>query len=225
MFKRTQPFKKSLFSSLSPLGWLLLSVFQLGCGHFVAPNFQSSLKSIKPILEPEVQVLSEYRSLEQIERDKQSLRNEGPTLKESSKEISEKSFFDWPVDQAKITQEFKDHKHRKPHLGLDLADKKNSPIYASHDGVVVYTGSGFTGFGRFIIIEYGKTWATFYGHLNKSLVKKGDRVQQGQKIGLMGNTGRSSGVHLHFEIRKKGRALDPVAFLPKSSHPELLAKE
>ena len=122
-----------------------------------------------------------------------------------------KNFFDWPVDRARLTQKFKRHKH----LGIDLAAEAGTPILAAHDGIVVYTGNDYSGFGLLIIIE-SKTneWGSFYGHLRKISVEEGDIVSQGTPIGEMGNTGRSSGVHLHFEIRKNKIPQDPLSFLP-----------
>ena len=125
--------------------------------------------------------------------------------------------FDWPVDRARLTRGFMPHARPRPHLGLDLAAPKGTPIYAAHGGLVVYAGSGFRGYGRFVIVEYGDDWATFYSHLDKILIKQGETIRQGQLIGKMGRTGRATGTHLHFELRRKRKALDPIAFLPMAS--------
>lgn len=119
----------------------------------------------------------------------------------------------WPVDRARLTQKFKPS-GAKRHWGLDLAARKNSPIYAAHYGRVVYTGQGFSGYGKLIIIEFGDTWASFYSHMSKILVKTGDWVNQGDKIALMGRTGRATGVHLHFELRKNKKPVNPLTYLP-----------
>jgi hypothetical protein len=124
---------------------------------------------------------------------------------------------DWPVDKARLTRGFLPDARPRPHLGLDLASNKGTPIYASLGGIVIYAGSGFRGYGRFIIVENELGWATFYGHLDKMLVKNGEHVEKGQKIGKMGRTGRATGTHLHFEVRKDRKAIDPLAFLPKAS--------
>lgn len=108
--------------------------------------------------------------------------------------------------------------HRKrPHLGLDLAAPKNTKIYAAHDGVVIYAGREFRGFGKMVMIEGAHGWATLYAHFNKIQVRQGQRVSQGQTIGLMGRTGRATGVHLHFEIRKSRGPVDPLLYLPGGS--------
>jgi murein DD-endopeptidase MepM/ murein hydrolase activator NlpD len=125
--------------------------------------------------------------------------------------------FEWPVDKARLTRGFLPDARPRPHLGLDLAAIRGTPIYAAQGGTVIYAGTGFSGYGRFIIIENEIGWATFYSHLDKMLVKNGEKVEKGQKIGKMGRTGRATGTHLHFEVRKDKKAIDPLAFLPKGS--------
>ena len=120
-------------------------------------------------------------------------------------------YFDWPVDKARMTQVFKGFSH----LGIDLAGPIGTPIFAAQRGQVIYTGNDFTGFGKMIIIEDSQAgWSTFYAHLDKILIRQGSYVQQGQLIAHMGNTGRSSGPHLHFEIRKGKKAVNPLRYLP-----------
>lgn len=126
------------------------------------------------------------------------------------------SYFDWPVDQARMTRGFLPNR-KKPHLGLDLAARKGTAIYASHDGTVIYTGREFHGYGRLIMIEGQQGWASLYAHLSKINIKQGDRVKKGDLIGLMGSTGRSTGVHLHFEIRTASGPIDPLLYLPTGS--------
>ena len=121
--------------------------------------------------------------------------------------------FDWPVDRARLTQGFQVGK--KVHWGVDLAGPKGTPILAAERGVVVYTGSGFRGYGKLVVVEHGTEWATLYSHLSKISVKEGQTVQQGQVLGGMGRTGRASGVHLHFEIRKNRQPVNPLALLPQ----------
>ena len=121
--------------------------------------------------------------------------------------------FDWPVDRARLTQGFQVGK--KVHWGIDLAGPKGTPILAAERGIVVYTGSGFRGYGKLVVVEHGTEWATLYSHLSKISVREGQTVQQGQVIGGMGRTGRASGVHLHFEIRQNRQPVNPLALLPQ----------
>jgi murein DD-endopeptidase MepM/ murein hydrolase activator NlpD len=120
--------------------------------------------------------------------------------------------FDWPVDSARLTQGF--HLGRRPHWGIDLAAPKGTAILASEDGVVIYTGHGFTGYGNLIVIEHGSEWATLYSHLERIEIKEGAHVRQGQRIGAMGRTGRATGVHLHFELRENRQPVNPLAYMP-----------
>lgn len=126
----------------------------------------------------------------------------------------EKKFnFDWPVLDARLERGFIFGK--RPHKGIDLSNKRGTPILASESGTVIYAGSGFRGYGKLIVIEHGDSWATFYAHLDKFKVKEGAEVKQGDEIGAMGKTGRASGYHLHFEIRFNREPKNPLQFLPQ----------
>ena len=125
--------------------------------------------------------------------------------------------FDWPVDRARLTRGFLPHARPRPHLGLDLAAPRGTPIFSAHGGQVIYAGTGFRGYGRFVIVEFGDEWATFYSHLDRILVRQGQVIKKGELIGKMGRTGRATGNHLHFELRRNRKALDPIAFLPMAS--------
>ncbi len=124
-----------------------------------------------------------------------------------------KMHFDWPVDEAKLSRGFINRK-RKHHWGLDLANKKGTPILAAESGYVVYTGKQFHGYGKLIVIEHNDQWATLYAHLNKFDVNEGDFVKRGQVIGEMGRSGHATGSHLHFELRDNRLPVDPQIYLP-----------
>jgi hypothetical protein len=98
------------------------------------------------------------------------------------------------------------------HSGLDLAPGYGASVYASMSGVVTYTG-WMGGYGRLIVIDHRNGYRTRYGHLSRIRVKKGKYVRQGELIGNVGNTGRSKGAHLHFEIRRNGKPLNPRNFI------------
>ena len=128
----------------------------------------------------------------------------------------QKPFFDWPVVEARMTRGFLPRgtkKRRRPHKGIDLAAQRGTAVLASHDGIVIYTGKEFKGYGKMIMIEKDN-WATLYAHLDKIVVYEGQKINQGAVIGALGNTGRSSGPHLHFEIRKTDGPIDPLPYLP-----------
>lgn len=105
-----------------------------------------------------------------------------------------------------------------PHKGLDFMGMPGVPIYATGDGVVELARMTYGGFGNQIIINHGYGYRTRYAHLNKMHpfnVKAGDRVHRGQVIGFMGNTGRSAGVHLHYEVLKDGVQVNPIGFFQR----------
>ena len=102
------------------------------------------------------------------------------------------------------------------HAGLDMAGQMGEPIYAAAEGVVV-TGGRSGAYGNLVEIDHGKGLATRYGHLSAVLVQPGAHVRQGQLIARMGSTGRSTGTHLHYEIRLDGRAINPRPFLDASA--------
>ncbi len=98
------------------------------------------------------------------------------------------------------------------HNGVDLKAKYGDPVYAAGSGKVVFTGiSG--GYGNLIQIAHGNGYLTFYGHLSKIYAKQGQHVRKGVLIGRVGATGRVTGPHLHFEIRKAGKPLDPLLYI------------
>jgi murein DD-endopeptidase MepM/ murein hydrolase activator NlpD len=101
---------------------------------------------------------------------------------------------------------------RAMHAGVDIPGPIGTPIYATADGIVGRTG-WIGGYGNMIELEHGKAIQTRYGHLSAINVAPGTRVKRGQLIGLMGSTGRSTGSHLHYEVRLDGRAVNPIPFL------------
>jgi murein DD-endopeptidase MepM/ murein hydrolase activator NlpD len=100
------------------------------------------------------------------------------------------------------------------HAGIDFAGPAGSQVVAVASGVVTYSNDRF-GYGRTVEINHGNGYVTRYGHNQKVLVQVGDTVQKGQPIALIGSTGRSTGPHLHFEVLKQGRAVDPMTFVQR----------
>ncbi len=100
------------------------------------------------------------------------------------------------------------------HSGIDIADSKGTPIYAANNGtVLVATNKG--GYGKYILIDHGGGVYTCYAHCNKLLVSAGDKVSKGDKIAEMGSTGRSTGPHLHFEVREGNKPVNPFNYVTK----------
>ena len=105
----------------------------------------------------------------------------------------------------------------RAHEGVDMAGPVGTPIHTTGDGVVTFAGRQ-SGYGNLIKIKHELGTETRYGHLSKIRVKVGQRVSQGELIGDMGNTGRSTGPHLHYEVRVNGRAVDPMSFIKAASN-------
>jgi len=108
------------------------------------------------------------------------------------------------------------------HAGVDIPGPTGTPIYATADGIVDHADR-LGGYGNMVEINHGKGIATRYGHLSKIIVQNGARVHRGQLIALMGSTGRSTGPHLHYEVRIDGHAVNPIPFLTTADY--LLASQ
>ena len=109
------------------------------------------------------------------------------------------------------------------HLGVDLAPKsgkQGEPIYVTGNGVVKAVGYDAGGYGRYVLVDHGFGYKTRYAHLSKALVVKGQEVKRGQMIAEMGNTGRSTGTHLHYEVIYMNRHVNPVNYYNKDILPE-----
>lgn len=115
--------------------------------------------------------------------------------------------FIWPT-QGIITQYPVSY-----HMAVDIANPAGPPVAAGDDGVVSYAGCIKTGYGCHIIVNHAGGYQTLYGHLSAYYVSIGDKVARGQVMGKMGSTGRSTGTHLHFEVRLNGVLLNPLSFL------------
>lgn len=98
------------------------------------------------------------------------------------------------------------------HIGADFAAAHGTPIYATADGVVTYSG-WLAGYGRLVKVQHEFGMETRYAHLSRSRVKVGQRISRGERIGDMGNTGRSTGTHLHYEVRVRGKPADPMTYI------------
>jgi murein DD-endopeptidase MepM/ murein hydrolase activator NlpD len=102
--------------------------------------------------------------------------------------------------------------HARMHKGIDIPGPKGTPIYATADGIVARSG-WVNGYGNMVEITHGNGMETRYGHMSKLIVEPNSRVRRGQIIGLMGSTGRSTGSHLHYEVRVDGQAINPLPFV------------
>jgi murein DD-endopeptidase MepM/ murein hydrolase activator NlpD len=101
------------------------------------------------------------------------------------------------------------------HRAIDIAGKHGSMVLASDGGTVTYASWHVSGYGNLVVVDHGKGFVSYYAHLYGFYVDVGDRVEQGQPLGALGNTGLSTGPHLHFEIRDNGVLRNPIDLLPR----------
>ena len=118
----------------------------------------------------------------------------------------------WPI-QGKITSPF-GPRGKRFHGGIDIRSPSYQEVKAAMDGEVILARHTQTGYGKVVFLGHDRGFITIYGHLNVIMAKEGDAVRQGQSIGGVGSTGRSTGPHLHFELRHNGRPLNPHPLLP-----------
>lgn len=157
--------------------------------------------------------IESYKEISKYVSNMRSLYRSTPNIWPCTGHVT--SFFGFRIHPVFSGEEF--------HSGLDIANEKNAPIYATADGVIKFC-DWQSGYGRLIIVDNGYNYNTYYGHLAKILVNKGDKVRRGQLIGLMGSSGTSTGNHLHYEIQYYGKAVNPAKFIKKQNQNTLLSK-
>ena len=147
-----------------------------------------------------------YDSLFALARNKSEMLAHIPAifpLKETEiKYIS--SYFGYRPDPIYKVQKF--------HSGIDFSSQKGTEAYATGDGVVAEVEKGHWGYGNMVTIDHGFGYKTRYAHLQKAAVRKGQKLKRGQLVGYIGNTGKTTGVHLHYEVLKNNVQIDPINF-------------
>ncbi len=134
------------------------------------------------------------------------------TNKASSPDDNRAITWQWPV-QGRLITTFKSNKSGRK--GIDIAASEGRDIRAAAPGKVVYSGNGLISYGNLVIIKHNRTYLSAYAHNRKLLVSEGDAIRAGQKIAELGQTGTDS-PRLHFEIRKNGKPVNPLKYLPNS---------
>jgi len=153
--------------------------------------------------------------------DKQALteKRRKRNKKLNKKEITNKNikaikgFLIWPL-KGQLTSRFGSRNGRH-HDGIDIGARKGTPIVAAAGGKIMFSGWGPTGYGLMLIIKHKSNLTTVYAHNSYIHVHKNQMVKQGQRIASVGSTGRSTGPHLHFEIRNDSSPMNPLNYLPK----------
>lgn len=125
-----------------------------------------------------------------------------------------------PLEDTRLTSDYGMRTHpvlggRRSHNGVDLAAPTGTPIYATADGMVS-KAKWFSSYGNYVSIEHGAELQTRYAHMSRIAVTAGDRVKKGEIIGYVGSTGRSTGPHLHYEVRIGGEAVNPIPYMVES---------
>jgi len=155
-----------------------------------------------------------FSDIYELAREKEQLIKHIPSIRpiSPSDHIWLTSTFGYRIDPF--------HKGRRMHHGVDLAGRKGIKIYASGDGVVKEAYYNRHGYGKEVTIDHGFGYVSRYAHLNKILVKPGQKIKRGQLIGELGSTGRSTGPHLHYEIRHFGHCVNPMYYYYEDIKPE-----
>ncbi len=118
----------------------------------------------------------------------------------------------WPVN-GKVTSPY-GSRNGKKHDGVDISVPKGTPIKAVSGGIVTFSGRSFNDYGKMIVIKHNSDFSTVYAHNSENIVEEGNDVKKGQVIGKVGNSGNASGYHLHFEVRREDKPINPLFFLP-----------
>jgi len=128
------------------------------------------------------------------------------------KALRSASRFLWPVPSSKRVSSGYGKRWGRNHEGIDIAARRGAHIIAADDGVVVYSGKELGGYGNITVVAHSDGFFTVYAHADKNFTRKGQKVHRGQVIAAVGSTGRSTGNHLHFEVRRDSHAFDPKKF-------------
>jgi murein DD-endopeptidase MepM/ murein hydrolase activator NlpD len=155
-----------------------------------------------------------FDAIENMVKNKEALLAATPAIQPvSNKNLSRlASGFGYRIDPVYKTTKF--------HAGLDFAAPQGSPVYATADGVVDLAGNTGNGFGNHVVINHGFSYETLFGHLVRIKVRSGQKVRRGEVIGWVGSTGKSTGPHLHYEVHKNGKEINPVYFFYNDLTPE-----
>ena len=155
------------------------------------------------------QLYVQSKSFDQIielTKDKNKMLSSIPAIQPlSNKDLSRMaSGFGYRIDPI--------YKTRKFHAGMDFSAKTGTPIYATGDGKVFKVSKSKRGYGNHVVIDHGYGYKTLYAHMSKTAVKRNQKVSRGDVIGFVGNTGKSVAPHLHYEVHKDGKKINPVNF-------------
>ncbi len=155
-----------------------------------------------------------YKEIESMIKNKEKLISSTPAIQPvSNRDLNRlSSGFGYRIDPLYKTVKF--------HPGLDFTAPVGTPIYATADGVIEIAGNLGNGYGNHVVIGHGFSYRTLYGHMSRIKAKRGQRVKRGEVIGYVGSSGKSTGPHLHYEVFKSRKRLDPIYFFYNDLSPE-----
>lgn len=155
-----------------------------------------------------------YTEIGEMIKDKEKLLASTPAIQPvNNKDMNRiASGFGYRIDPVYKTVKF--------HAGLDFAAPQGTPIYATADGRVTISGNLGNGFGNHVVLNHGFGYETLYGHMARVKSRVGQTVKRGEVIGWVGSTGKSTGPHLHYEVHKNGKQIDPIYFFYNDLSPE-----
>jgi len=155
-----------------------------------------------------------YTEIGEMIKDKEKLLASTPAIQPvNNKDMNRiASGFGYRIDPVYKTVKF--------HPGLDFAAPQGTPIYATADGRVSTSGNAGNGYGNHVVLNHGFGYETLYGHMVRVKARVGQSVKRGEVIGWVGSTGKSTGPHLHYEVHKNGKKIDPIYFFYNDLSPE-----
>jgi murein DD-endopeptidase MepM/ murein hydrolase activator NlpD len=186
----------------------LLSLFLiLRCATF-SPSHRHGGYSVEEVIRRSEGVKVETEEFKDLARK--------PTSKNQANQMDQQlPLLQWPLKWIAINSKF-GSRSRNNHQGLDLKAPEGTPIYAAGKGVAVFAGDEIDGYGNTIILKHSQKYWTLYAHAMQLLIEKGDLVQRGQCIAYSGETGRTTGPHLHFEVRRGVEAVNPAKWIERN---------
>lgn len=155
-----------------------------------------------------------YDEVQELVKNKEKLLAHTPAIQPvSNKDLNRiASGYGYRIDPVYKTTKF--------HAGLDFSAPQGTPIYATANGTVVTSGNAGNGYGNHVIINHGYGYETLYGHMVRVKSRAGQKVNRGEVIGWVGSTGKSTGPHCHYEVRKNGEKIDPIYFFYNDLTPD-----
>lgn len=202
-------------------------IWEGGVGGSEKYNHLNAFKNSGPVMSKTMQRLDKLgrqmsiqsKSLDSIVvliKEKDKMLGSIPSIKPVRKDRLNKAMSQMSGFGVRIHPIFK---VAKMHQGIDFAARTGTPIYATGDGKVIRAKSS-SGYGKNVVLDHGYGYKSLYGHMSKILVKPGQKIKKGEKIGLVGSTGRSTAPHLHYEIHYKGKPINPIDYCRDNLTPQ-----